>query len=66
MLDVKFSTEIFKHLVIKLSGIIDNDDKEKPELTNNGFLEEVLEFALSDMYQGFCLHPCGKVVNGDN
>lgn len=65
MLDLEFSIVIFECLVVKLSVIIGDDDIEKTK-SANGLLKEVFDFIFCDVYQGFCLHPFGEVVDSDN
>lgn len=49
-----------------MSAIVSDDSVEKFKSTNDGFPKEILDLALDNVYQGFCLHPFGEIVNHDN
>lgn len=63
---MEFSTKFLEYLVVKLLAIIGNEDIWKFESIDNVFIQEVFNFALGDVRQGFCLHPFGDVVDGDD
>lgn len=66
ILNIEFSTELPKSLIVELSAIFNDDDIEEFELIDEKFLEKVLNFALDNVYQDLCFHPFDKVVNSDD
>lgn len=66
VLYVKLSIKVPKCSIVELSTIVSDNDTGKSELIDDRFSKEILDFAFGDMLQGFCLHPFGKVVDGDN
>lgn len=63
---MEFGIVFFECLIIKLLTIIGDNNMEKSKSTYDEFLEEVFDFALCDVCQGFYLHLFSKVVYSNN
>lgn len=65
MLNVEFSTELLKSLVIELLTIIGDKGMENSKSTYDRFLEELFDFSLCDLCQGLSFHLFDEVINSD-
>ena len=66
MCNVKLHTEFSEVLIVELSSIVGDDSMRQPESVDDGFLDEVLHFALNDLGQRFDLHPLSEIVDCDH
>lgn len=58
--------KIFKSLIIKLSSIVNDNDMRNFKLINDTVSDKSLNLSFGYVYQRFCFHPLGEVINHHN
>ena len=60
------SNKLSESIIVKLSGVVRDENLENSKSTNDTFPHKILGIFLGDFGKWLCFYPLGEIINGDD